>query len=148
MSWLWLIVAAVVALGAWVAWASHMARTSAAWPATPGRVLEAWYDENHDDDHGDSFVPRIRYAYAVKGRSYVGERLWYRVAPLRDHHEAMHALRDIHQGDAIEVHYDPAQPARSVLFPGADPGNLLDLFALLARVALGVVQRVLHGLVR
>jgi hypothetical protein len=142
--WWKAIAAVLVALGAWVAWVFRMARVSTAWPSTPGRVLAVWYDEHHNDEIGDSFVPRIRYAYTVRGRHFEGHRLWYRVAPLRDHRESMHALRDISAGDAIDVHYDPARPQRAVLFPGADTGNLLDLFALVARVVMGVVARMLR----
>jgi hypothetical protein len=146
MAWTWwkLLAFAALVLVAWIAWVGRMARASTRWPATQGRVLEVWFDEVRDDDIGDSFVPRIRYAYAVRGRSYVGHRLRYRVAPLRDHRESMHALRDIAKGDAIQVHYDPDRPQRAVLFPGADAGNLLDLFAVIARVAMSVVARMLH----
>jgi hypothetical protein len=139
--WWKLIAVVAIGLGAWIAWVTRMARLSTTWPAAPGRVLEVWYQEIHDDDIGDSFVPKIRYAYTVRGRTLVGARLWYRVAPLRDHRESMHALRDINKGDAVEVHYDPARPERSVLFPGTDPGNLLDLLSMVARMVVNLAMR-------
>jgi hypothetical protein len=131
----------LLALGGWIAWVMHMAKVATTWPSTPGTVLAVWYDESHDDDVGDSFTPRIRYRYAVRGKSYEGKRLWYRVAPLRDYRESLHALRDINPGDAIDVFYDRDNPQRSVLFPGADAGNLLDLLSMLANLAMSIVAR-------
>ena len=142
--WWKLLAVLLIALGTWVAWVTRMARVSTTWPSTPGRVLDVWYDEHQNDEFGDSFIPRIRYTYTVRGRSFVSNRLWYRVAPLRDYRESVHTLRDINKGDAIDVHYDPGQPQRSVLFPGADTGNLLDLLALITRIIMSAITRMLR----
>lgn len=142
--WWKLLAVLLIGLGAWVVWVTRMARISTTWPSTPGRVLDVWFDEHQSDEIGDSFIPRIHYAYAVRGRSFVSNRLWYRVAPLRDHRESLHTLRDIKKGDTINVHYDPGQPQRSVLFPGADPGNLLDLLALVAKIFVSAITRMLR----
>jgi hypothetical protein len=144
--WIALALVAVVVLVGWVSWVLRMGRRSMAWPTTPGRVLVVWFDERHDDEDGDTFSPRVRYSYVVRGRTYEGGRLWYRMAPLRDHRESLHALRDIHKGDAIDVHYDPMQPERAVLFPGADVGSIFDLAGMFAGLAISIALRALRGI--
>jgi hypothetical protein len=142
--WIAVAVVAVAVLAGWASWVMHMGRKSMAWPTTPGRVLAAWFDERHDDEDGDTFTPRVRYSYVVRGRTYEGGRLWYRMAPLRNHRESIHALRDIHKGDTIDVHFDPLQPERAVLFPGADASSLLDLAGMFVGLAIRVAMRLLR----
>jgi Protein of unknown function (DUF3592) len=97
----------------WAAWfvAREVRRTSR-WPTTPGRILARGLGEPMGGP-GRSYLPAVRYTYAVDGRTYTNDQVYVlrRTGGLADR------MRRLVDGlpDPVPVHYDPADPSRSFL---------------------------------
>lgn len=119
---------AVFAIGSFVAWQQlqrlWLAAASRAWHTVEGEVLVARLLEFNDDRNGDTFMPEVRYRYTVRGVTHEGHRIGYSALPTTDYSESLALIRDIRAGQAVTVHYDPADPRRAVLVPGYDAGNV------------------------
>ncbi|HTS93770.1 MAG TPA: DUF3592 domain-containing protein [Stellaceae bacterium] len=83
------------------------------------------------------YVPKLTYEYTVAGKTFRGDRLG--VSGYSDFSEsyARDYIAKRAVGSEIEVNYDPADPARSVLEPGAGGCGPL-LFCLVGVVFLAV----------
>ncbi|HVM81103.1 MAG TPA: DUF3592 domain-containing protein [Stellaceae bacterium] len=110
------------------------ARREQAWPTVKATVRTAAI-ASAPGSEGRRFIPKLTYEYTVAGKTYAGDRVGY--TQYRDFSEAYardylakHAV-----GSAVEVHYDPADPARSILEPGAGGCGPL-LFSLVGVVFL------------
>lgn len=119
-----LLVGALLAGGGWMV-AFRLGKpirdealASASWPTTGGRVTRSRLDESRKD----GTILRsadIGYEYEVAGRALTGTRVWigdeYQSSP---GNEFRAAVKRHPVGRLVQVHYDPADPARSVLEPG------------------------------
>lgn len=113
-------------------------KASLAWPSVPGRI------ETSQIISDEGFCADVRYAYAVSGRAFTGDRVAFR--PAEDSWAgAGRTVARYAPGTDVCVFYDPADPARSVLEPSAPgpfatyglPGFLL--LVSLVQTAFGVV---------
>jgi len=92
------------------------ARRQQEWPTVKGVVLTATMVRSRDSE-GPSYNPSVTYNYSVAGKNYRGDRtdaardMGYPEKQVR-HYLERHAV-----GAAVNVHYDPADPARSTLDP-------------------------------
>jgi len=100
-------------------------RASRDWPSVTGEVVVATVEvsvSSDEDGTSRSYAPRVVYKYAVAGQGYtsdqiiIGSTLQY---PSRARAEAKLAYRS---GQQVAVYYDPGNPARAVLEPGATRG--------------------------
>jgi len=97
--------------------------------STDGRVLESRVDVSYDSD-GDSYSAVIRYAYEVKGREYIGDRIRY--GTKSGGKRPSQAFVDHHpRGATVKVYYDPLKPAESVLQTGIGGVDLLMVIFLI-----------------
>ena len=113
----------------WGVYARQQAMRSRFWPTVPGVVTE-W---RHSDSRGRTSTPSIRYRYRVQSQSYTGALISYdRFWPDEDR------VSTYPEGLQVDVHYDPADPAKAVLEPGPGPGAGLKLLIGLASLAFGV----------
>jgi hypothetical protein len=93
---------------------------AAAFAQAPGTITHSemgWYT----DKDGDTFVAAdIRYRYTVDGRAFEGDRLRFSTANFHTSETgwAERAVRRYPVGAAVSVHYDPRDPAQSLLQPG------------------------------
>ena len=88
------------------------------WPSVQGTVLECHYLDTRAEHGG----PYVHYAYEVGGRRFTSKRLSQFVSPSRYSSDRTHPesvvipfLAAHPEGSAIEVRYDPNDPATAVV---------------------------------
>ena len=98
-----ILVLAVVAAIVWV----NLQKKKAAqkWPSTPGTIKASSINGTGEDE-----TANVQYSYSVDGKVYQSHRIGFLTTgtPLQ-------LLRRYPSGKAVEVFYDPADPASSVL---------------------------------
>jgi hypothetical protein len=115
----------------WGVYARQQSMRSRYWPTTAGVVTEWQYV----DHRGRKSSATIRYRYRVQGQTYTGELISY------DKFWGDEDRRSTYpEGAQVDVHYDPADPAKAVLEPGPGPGAGVKLLVGLASLAFGVWQ--------
>jgi hypothetical protein len=100
------------------------------WPVAPGIITESSVQSHYGPTgrRNRSRSARITYRYAVNGKFYTNDVISYG----KDFFENEYTqVRLYAQGSRVEVRYDPGNPARAVLDPGA---GVVPLLALLAGV--------------
>ncbi len=99
------------------------ALASPLWPTVTGEIIEV---DARRQSRTTNFG--VRYRYTIDGRAYEGDRIWYsRVG--RQSASTLNERYD--EGDAVEVYYDPDDPARAILQPGATTWSIVrDSFAV------------------
>jgi hypothetical protein len=114
-------------------------RDSNNWPTVTGVVTEASASPLAGAQAGPGWRIRIAYEYQVEGQSFTGDRLRFsRRLGGRTRVQAEQALVSYVPGNPIEVHYDPDDPARSVVTAGPDRRAWFGLFVGLGMVAIAI----------
>jgi hypothetical protein len=109
------------------------------WPSVTGVVTGAAASPLAGAQAGPGWRIRITYEYKVDGRSFSGERLRFsRRLGGRTQVQAKQALLSYVPGGPVNVHFDPADPARSVILPGPDLRAWFGLFVGLGMVAIAI----------
>jgi hypothetical protein len=114
-----------------------------AWPRTRGRVASTSIGTTtipSGDPAGDTpaFVPQVAFAYEVSGTTYQGSRVSYADLKERTKQKVVDFVARYPVGADIQISYDPANPAESVLEPstkGTNPFNIGIVFLLAAGAA-------------
>lgn len=113
------------------------AAASAAWPSTEGRITRSRLERSHRDG-STSVTADVGYEYAVAGATHEGFRVWigdgYSASPGREFRAAVGRYPE---GARVTVFYDPADPAESVLEPGATWSGSIVFLIGLGLLALG-----------
>lgn len=111
----WLLIgggvfAVLVALVSWM-----RVRASRGWPSVGGRITESTLDVETRAGKSDTYMPRIRYEYAVKGESYESSQLnfWGSMGGSRSVAERTTARYPA--GAPVTVYYNPETPSDAVL---------------------------------
>ena len=96
------------------------AAASVAWPTTEGRITGSRVERvKNGGDRKATYTADITYEYALDGRTFEGDRVWFGDDYSASDASAFRAAVDRYPvGKAVKVHYDPAEPAESVLEPG------------------------------
>lgn len=120
-----------------------------AWPATSGEILSSSVDQEVRQERQDNgtirerrtYRPVISYSYTIQGVEYTGHRIRADDSGgSRD--KAFDTMNAYPVGSIVDVYYDPADPASSVLRQGADPvavwlfGGIGSLFLVLGVVGV------------
>jgi hypothetical protein len=100
------------------------------WPTAPGIVTESYVqsDRSLTGRRQRSRWARIIYRYPVNGTFYTNDVISYGMGLFDNEYTQ---VRVYAQGSRVEVRYDPGNPARAVLEPGA---GLVPVLALLGGV--------------
>ncbi len=99
------------------------------WPTAEGEILKA---QRHRGKSKNK--KRFEYRYAVDGTEHSSTRAAFVRPPYIDP-----LYKKYSSGQAVQVHYDPADPARSVVEPGAPIfGALAEAITPLIMFGLGV----------
>ena len=117
------------------------ARRSAAWPRTPGTILEARVVRQ-----GNASSPRLTYRYRLGAEGRVGHRLWVgpsSVAVTGDWADGVVARYPV--GATVQVAVDPDDPAYAVLEPGPRALHWLLLVVAAAMLVVGVLIGLVAG---
>lgn len=116
---------------------------SARWPTVRGEIKSGRVEESRSDS-GVSYLVRLAYDYRVGGETHRGHTVYYHAAAsFSQRSKAEEFLAKHPVGHVLDVHVDPADPKRSVLYGGATAegpflmcfGSFAGLLALLALVS-------------
>lgn len=118
------------------------------WPSVEGQIVSvsirthsSIHDGRHSGAHRQrSYFPQIRYRWSVAGRSFEGRRyaLGEEHEDYAERSEAQRAAAQFAAGTAVEVFYDPADPASAVLDPSQRSGAYVPLPLGLLMLAVGI----------
>ena len=97
---------------------------SSAWPKTTGILLK--HDVISRGGRSRSFyAPVVEFEFSAGGERYRGKRLRFAPMSFPNPGDAWAYLRAFPVGAGVDVFYDPADPARSVLQPGITRREIL-----------------------
>jgi len=115
------------------------AAASVAWPATEGRITASRVERVKQGGDGKAtYTADITYEYALDGRTFEGDRVWFGDDYSASDASAFRAAVGRYPvGKAVKVHYDPAEPAESVLEPGSTWSGSALYFIGLGLMGLG-----------
>jgi hypothetical protein len=92
-----------------------VARASAGWPTVPGQLTRAEVDATA----AGRYRAGVSYTYNLNGAQYIGNRIRASDGEFGFREGAEQQIQGLEPGQSVEVHYDPADPSRSVLRAGA-----------------------------
>jgi uncharacterized protein DUF3592 len=101
----------------------RLSRESTEWPKVDGVVVDARAVWSSSPRSGRSYWPVVHYRYAVRGRTYAGDRVSFRATYGRA--GAEDAVARYPAGSIVSISYSSAAPQRSVLEPGTWRGGPL-----------------------
>lgn len=108
------------------------AKASESWPGVTGQVIYTDVDRVHkmSSTSGSNsseyrYVPEVQYEYQVEGVTYEGDRIQFGSSRERSRFRAQDVVDRYPITSEVTVYYDPANPSKSVLEPGADLGLTL-----------------------
>jgi len=108
--------------------AIYLGYKSGSWPSVQGEILSS---ELHTSWSrlGPRYEPQVFYRYTVDRQTFNGYRLAFGIHDYSIFGEAIAAgiVRDHPTGSLTLIHYDPAQPRRSILLPGIRIHPILEL---------------------
>jgi hypothetical protein len=120
-------------------------KTSFQWPTTSGTIVhsERVYEPSRDNSH---YRADVTYSYQLNGARYMSHQISLWSADLDNYDEVNKVFVSNHQpGTAVDVYYDPKNPANAVLIPGANEKLnelLMGYGAFLAVVGtIGIIAR-------
>lgn len=134
---------AMLAIDGAVTW--HLVRdlrlgiASRQWSHTRGAVVKSWIEER-EGDGGRAYYPNVEFRYEVDGRSFEGKE-WTHRAQDGTSESAEAVLNRFPKGQSVDVFFDPADPARSVLEQGIVVKPFIICFVVAA--LLGIIGLVL-----
>jgi hypothetical protein len=94
------------------------AEQSESWPATTGLILDSHIQVRYG--RGVTHTPAITYEYQVGGETLISKSILFGDT-LGDERHASRIVDRFPRGASVTVHYDPSNPASSVLEPGVFP---------------------------
>ncbi len=116
------------------------------WPTTVGtlekqgtRIVD--YNGHEPDgspDFARAMVVDFRYTYQVDGRRYTGSRVTFSDHVSKSAGTLQRLLRQFDSRHQVTVHYNPDNPAESVLLPGLRPANFGPMLTSLAMIGAGL----------
>lgn len=118
---LWSLLWATISLAIALSMARTMAtewpqyRASQRWPTASATILRSGLDSARNSRGTTRYYPVLAYAYRVADSSYRGTALRLGSPSFSTHAEGVLALRPYGAGATRPVHYDPDDPATSVL---------------------------------
>ena len=89
-----------------------------AWPTAEAEILECRFESSKRQRQGLRYTLRLRYRYAVGGKTYEGSRLYFGAAIQTYAGAAMGKVRMRTPGDRVAVRYFPLAPGVCTLDPG------------------------------
>ena len=108
------------ALGYYI-WSALEGWTAVRWPTAPGEIISSAVEDV--PGRLPSYEPKVSYSYSVGGVTRTGNRLRFGDNTVSFEATARKRLASYPRGTAIQVHYDPEDPERSVLRPGVSRWN-------------------------
>jgi hypothetical protein len=95
--------------------AQRRAVASLTWPMVTGRVLESDVSTWYRTKTGHHYQPRIRYEYAVGGKTHMSDVIRFGLGESASEAEAKSIIAPYPAGSSVAVRYDPQAPATATL---------------------------------
>jgi hypothetical protein len=107
----------LLGIGAWLVWRGRaLGIASTTWPTARGTIKSSRLVP-YDADGIEMFVAQVTYDYAVRGKTYVGDRLRFGAyAGTRE--KAQRDVDKYRAGMPVDVRYAPRQPQTATLEAG------------------------------
>lgn len=105
----------------------NKAKAAGTWPTTDGSLVSAQVERHaYKSKYGPNvwYNPKIEYSYSVGSTGYTSHRISFGSPSFNTKEGAESFLRQFATGNAIPIHYDPANPKSAVLVPGQAPHSL------------------------
>jgi hypothetical protein len=122
----------------WSIAASAQAVTSAGWPTTVG-TIESSSVRAASAGKGTTYIPTVAYAYEVKGKRFIGSRIWHMEFGLLQN-DAQELANSLAVGSEVTVYFNAGDPSVSLLRPGLTRYSVgwiaISLLALVLGLAL------------
>jgi hypothetical protein len=97
-----------------------LARKSAEWPKTEGTVTRFKITQDGGPDESNLPAAEVRYRYSVDDKQYSGDLVAFGTRNMHTNLGLVERLaRAYPKGTRVQVAYDPENPGRAVLEPGA-----------------------------
>jgi len=125
----------------------NRAKAAEAWPTLPGVILSSELKErrsyNSKTHHTSiTYEPQVQYEYTLMGTKYTGKQIGFGYASY-NYNVALSKIAPYPQGAAVQVRYDPDDPAKAVLETKAAGGTVMIVVAVIFLV-LGLAMIVLQ----
>ena len=115
------------------------------WPTVPGEILQSGLEDKTDDDSEGTtttrYKPRLRYRYAVKGKTYMGDRVSFGFEWHGFQWTAQRVADRYPVGKRVRVHVSPADPEETSLETGVTLASIGALAGGIAMIVAGVVWK-------
>ena len=108
------------------------------WPTAVGTVSHSEVYEDRGG-RGVAYVPKVTYNFDVRGRNFTGSRVYFNEGGEIES-SARRVISSLPVGAHVSVHYNPAQPADSVLYPGLRWTSFAWLGLSVAGIVFGAVR--------
>jgi len=106
------------------------------WPSTEGTIVTS--EVVTGGDARKWFEPRISYQYEVQSKTHLAHSIWYQSGTTSK--SVAEEVAFAHPvASTVRVHYDPTNPSRALLLPGASWGIALPILVSIVALFGGVV---------
>lgn len=106
--------------------------------SVPGVVTQSRIRDLSDSE-GTTYKPDVAYTYVVGGRTYSGDRIRTKDLATSNHARARRIIADYPVNAAVQVRYDPSDPARALLDPRLDGAQLFMVVFLMPFNMIAVI---------
>ncbi len=106
------------------------------WPSTEGTIVTS--EVVAGGDARKWFEPRISYQYEVQSKTHLAHSIWYQ-SGTTSKSVAEEVVLAHPVASTVRVHYDPTNPSRSLLLPGASWEIALPILVSILALFGGVV---------
>jgi len=104
----------------WLGWPKYqLAKASAAWPTTTGRIVTSRVDDARDSKGKRSYSASVNFTYNVLNHEYLSDQIWAGggySSSSKPAHEQVVSRYPV--GSEVPVYYDPQKPQQGILVPG------------------------------
>lgn len=119
-----LVIALLTGYSSWLR--LSRARATADWKAVPGTIEKTGIEETWSSG-ATQFAPRVTYRFEHGSEAFTGNRIAPHDMAFGNRRKAEEAIAGYAPGGEVTVYYDPQDPTRSLLRPGAERMDYLML---------------------
>lgn len=122
---------------------ARSSRLARSWPTTQGLITHSGITKEQQENDSILYTADVRYRYTVGGTQYNGSKLRFDSWTTSDMERATKEAARYPAQSNIAVHYDPANPATSVLEPDMGSATSVMLTAGIGLVATALILGVI-----
>jgi len=119
-----------------VGWAAARQTQATGFPTTSGRITQSSVESHRGGKGGTSYNAKIKYAYQVAGKNYVGDRYRFGQVSSSDGN-ARRIVDSLPVGRTVDVFYSPNDPSIAVLKTGLEG---MDLFLAMLLMPFNLIM--------